>query len=209
MNKIDIGSQGFIYPMPMTLIGVDLDSGPSFMPVAWINRVQADPPRIAAGMNARHATNEGIRQHWEFSVCLPSEDLVVAVDWCGMRSANRGVDKGAAFTIWRGNLDHAPMIAECPLCLECRLERTVDLGSHELFVADVVGTWCDESALSDGMPDVEKLRPFTLTMPDNRYWKVGGFLGKAWSIGREFEHPLEETSSNAPAQGQVGDVPGA
>jgi flavin reductase (DIM6/NTAB) family NADH-FMN oxidoreductase RutF len=48
--RIDIGPQGFLLPMPMTLIGADLPSGPNFMPVAWINRVQYNPPRVAAGM---------------------------------------------------------------------------------------------------------------------------------------------------------------
>jgi flavin reductase (DIM6/NTAB) family NADH-FMN oxidoreductase RutF len=206
-GKVELGSQGFVYPMPMVLIGVDLDSGPSFMPVAWINRVQFNPPRIAAGMNKTHATNQGVRANWEFSVCVPTRGLIAVTDWCGLRSANRGFDKGAAFTVWRGNLDHAPMIAECPLCLECRLQQTVDLGSHELFVADIVSTWCDSEAITDGNPDIEKIQPFTLTMPDNRYWAVGEYLGKAWSIGREFEHPEGEISSAQRAEGQVGDVP--
>ncbi len=207
-GKIDIGSQGFLYPMPMVLVGVDLDSGPTFMPVAWVNRVQMNPPRVVLGMNKEHATNEGVRVNWQFSLCLPTRGLIAVTDWCGMHSANEAVDKAEVFTVWRGNLDHAPMIAECPLCLECRLEQTVDLGSHELFVGEVISTWCDENALTAGNPDIEKMEPFTLTMPDNRYWAVGEFLGKAWSIGREFEHPQPETSSVVSGKGEVGDVPG-
>jgi len=77
------------------------------------------------------------------------------------------------------------MIAECPLCLECRVERVVDLGSHELFVGDLVATWTEERFLDEkSRPDIEKLRPFTLTMPDKRYWAVGEQVGKAWSAGR-------------------------
>ncbi|MBI5230618.1 MAG: flavin reductase family protein [Coriobacteriales bacterium] len=187
-DKIDLGPQGFVYPMPMTLVGADLESGPSFMPIAWINRIQFNPPRIAAGMNAAHATNAGIREHGEFSVCTPSVDLIAATDWCGLVSAARGVDKSAAFTVWRGALEHAPLIAECPLALECRVSQVVDLGSHELFVADIVGTWTEERFLgADGKPDISKLQPFVLTMPDNRSWAVGEQVGKAWSDGRGFE----------------------
>ena len=80
MPKVNIGDQGFIYPMPMTLVGADLASGPNFMPIAWINRVQMSPPRLAAGMNKAHATNAGIREHGEFSVCLPSVDQVAVTD---------------------------------------------------------------------------------------------------------------------------------
>jgi len=188
MPKVNIGEQGFIYPMPMTLVGADLASGPNFMPIAWINRVQMSPPRLAAGMNKAHATNAGIREHGEFSVCLPSVDQVAVTDWCGLNSAGRGADKSALFTVVRGNLEHAPMIAECPLCLECRVFQVVDLGSHELFVADIVATWTEERFLDDaGNPDVTLMRPFTLTMPDNRYWAVGEQVGKAWAEGRAFE----------------------
>jgi len=190
MPRIDLGAQGFIYPMPMTLIGADLDSGPNFMPVAWVNRVQPNPPRIATGMGKAHATNAGIREHGQFSVNLPSVDMVAVTDWCGLVSANRGAEKAAAFDVVRGTLEHAPMIAECPLSLECRIHEIIDLGSHELFIADIVATWTEERYLDDaGRPDIEKMRPFTLTMPDNRYWAVGEQVGGAWSTGRSFEPP--------------------
>jgi flavin reductase (DIM6/NTAB) family NADH-FMN oxidoreductase RutF len=185
VDKIDLGTQGFIYPMPMTLVGADLDAGPNFMAAAWVTRCQPNPPRLLAAMGKAHATNDGIREHGEFSICLPSVDQVAITDWCGIVSAKRAADKATPFTVFRGSLEHAPMIAECPLCLECRLYQTVDLGSHELFVADVVGTWTEQRyLLPTGKPDIEALRPFMLTMPDNRYWAVGEYLADAWSVGR-------------------------
>ena len=188
--RIDLGQQGFIYPMPMTLVGADLADGPNFMPVAWINRVQPNPPRIAAGMGKSHATNQGIREFGELSVNFPSVDQVAVTDWCGLNSAGRGTHKAAAFEVVRGTLEHAPMIAECSLSLECRVAQVVDLGSHELFVADIIATWTEERFLDEaGKPDITKLRPFVLTMPDNRYWAVGEQVGQAWSIGRSYEPP--------------------
>jgi flavin reductase (DIM6/NTAB) family NADH-FMN oxidoreductase RutF len=192
-DRIDIGPQGFLYPMPMTLIGVDLPSGPNFMPVAWVNRVQYNPPRLVTGMGKVHATNAGIREHGEFSVNIPSVDMAAVTDWCGLNSANNGADKSSPFEVVRGSLEHAPMIAECPVCMECRVWQVVDLGSHELFIADIVATWTDASFLGErGRPDIEKVRPFMLTMPDNRYWAVGEQVGDAWSIGRSFEPANEE-----------------
>jgi flavin reductase (DIM6/NTAB) family NADH-FMN oxidoreductase RutF len=186
-NKVDLGPQGFLYPMPMSLIGVDLPGGPSFMALAWVNRCQFNPPRLVTGMGKAHATNAVIREHKQFSVCIPSVDQVAVTDWCGLKSAHRGVDKSAPFTVFRGSLEHAPMIAECPLCLECRLFQTVDLGSHELFVADIMGTWTEERfLLPDGKPDIVKMRPFVLTMPDNRYWAMGEHIADAWSVGRGY-----------------------
>jgi flavin reductase (DIM6/NTAB) family NADH-FMN oxidoreductase RutF len=186
--RIDLGPQGFFYPMPMTLIGSDLTAGPNFMPVAWVNRVQFNPPRVAAGMNKNHATNAGIREHGEFSVNFPSVDMVEVTDWCGLNSAERGADKTTLFEVVRGTLEHAPMIAECPVSLECRVWQTVDLGSHDLFIGQIVGSWSEERFLDErGRPDITKVRPFTLTMPDNRYWAIGEQVGDAWAIGKAFE----------------------
>jgi flavin reductase (DIM6/NTAB) family NADH-FMN oxidoreductase RutF len=190
--RIQIGAQGFTYPMPVTLVGADLPDGPNFMAVAWITRVESNPPLLAAGLNKQHATNPGIREHGEFSVNIPSVDMVAVTDWCGMNSAGRGADKSTLFDVVRGSLAHAPMIAQCPVCLECRVTQVVDLGSHELFVAEVQATWTEERYLDEwGKPDITKMRPFTLTMPDNRYWAVGESVGKAWSIGRTFAAPSE------------------
>jgi flavin reductase (DIM6/NTAB) family NADH-FMN oxidoreductase RutF len=187
VDKIDLGTHGLIYPMPMTLVGADLASGPNFLAVAWVTRCQINPPRLVVALGKTHATNAGIHEHKEFSVCTPSVDQVAATDWCGLVSANRGVDKGSRFTVFRGSLQHAPMVADCPLCLECRLHQSVDLGSHELFVADIVGTWTEERFLgADRKPDIEKLRPFVLSMPDNRYFRVGEHLADAWSVGRGY-----------------------
>jgi flavin reductase (DIM6/NTAB) family NADH-FMN oxidoreductase RutF len=102
-------------------------------------------------------------------------------------SAKRGTDKASPFTIFRGSVEHAPMIAECPLCLECRVHQTVHVDKVELFVADIVGTWTEKRfLLEDGKPDIVKLRPFVLSMPDNRYWAIGEHVADAWSVGRGY-----------------------
>jgi len=185
MEKIDLGPQGFGFPMPMALVGADLPSGPSFLAAAWFNRCQPNPPRLMVALGQEHATNAGIREHGEFSICIPSIDQVAVADWCGLVSAKRGADKASPFTIFRGSAEHAPMIAECPLCLECRVHQTFPVDRVELFVADIVGTWTEKRFLrEDGKPDIVKLRPFVLSMPDNRYWAVGGHVADAWSVGR-------------------------
>ena len=185
-DKIDIGKQGFIYPMPMTLVGADIGGKPTFMPLAWVNRIAYNPPRLMVAMNKAHATNEGIRQHGQFSVNLPSVDMMAKVDWAGLVSA-REVDKGREFEIFRGSLEHAPMLAECPLTLECTLCRAVDVEGVEIFIGDIAGTWTEERFLTGGKPDLPKMKPFVLTMPDNRYWAVGDTIADAWKIGRTYE----------------------
>jgi flavin reductase (DIM6/NTAB) family NADH-FMN oxidoreductase RutF len=68
--------------------------------------------------------------------------------------------------------------------------RLVSGASHELFVGEIVATWTEQRFLDEaGRPDITKMRPFTLTMPDNRYWAVGEQIGRAWSDGRGFVVP--------------------
>jgi flavin reductase (DIM6/NTAB) family NADH-FMN oxidoreductase RutF len=78
------------------------------------------------------------------------------------------------------------MIRECPLSLECRLVNAVDLPTNSLFIGEIVGAYSEERYLTEGKPDIKKISPFTLTMPDNNYWKIGGNAGKAWSVGKNF-----------------------
>ena len=71
--------------------------------------------------------------------------------------------------------------------MECKLTNVWDLPTNEVFVGEIVGAYADADRCSAGKPDITKIRPFTLTMPDNRYWEVGGNAGKAWSIGKHLK----------------------
>lgn len=113
---------------------------------------------------------------------VPHEGLRVVTDHVGLASGAK-VDKSGLFQVFRGRLAHAPMVEECPLTMECRLVHTVDQPSNEFFIGEIVETYCDPGCLVDGGPDITRLKPLTLTMPDNRYWAVGAQPGQAWSDG--------------------------
>jgi flavin reductase (DIM6/NTAB) family NADH-FMN oxidoreductase RutF len=186
VEKREIGQQVFLYPMPVVIVGADIGDRPNFMPVAWVTRVSAREPWFAVAMNKSHATNEGIREHGEFGLSVPSVELVPQVDHCGLVSGKRE-DKSRCFSAVRGQLAHAPMAGECRLAMELRLVKTIDLESHDLFIGSVANAYADDDVLTDGVPDIEKLSPFSLTMPDNRYWATGEQVGRAWSDGRGWQ----------------------
>jgi flavin reductase (DIM6/NTAB) family NADH-FMN oxidoreductase RutF len=71
--------------------------------------------------------------------------------------------------------------------MECKLVNPVDLPTNTLFIGEIFGTYTEERFLTDGKPDIHKIVPFTLTMPDNNYWGVGNHAGKAWSIGKNLK----------------------
>lgn len=186
MEKIKIAHNAFIYPMPMTVVGTVVEGRINYLAVAWVSRVNVDPPMIGVALGKRHHTNKGIREYQEFSINVSGVDLIRAVDYIGLFSGDKK-DKSSVFDSFFGELKHAPMIRNCPLTLECKVVKTVDLPGDEFFIGEIVGAYTEERYLTDGKPDVKKINPFTLTMPDNRYWSVGESVGKAWGIGKEFK----------------------
>ncbi len=112
--------------------------------------------------------------------------MVEVTDYCGLVSGSK-VDKAALFEVFYGELQDAPMIAECPLNIECKLFDTVDLPSNYLFMGVIMGAYCAEEFMTDGKPDIRKIDPVVLSMPDNSYWGIGEFVAKAWNVGKELK----------------------
>ena len=186
MEKINIGNNAFIYPMPVTLVGATVEGKANFMTVGWVTRVNAKPPMLAVGLNKAHYTPIGIREAKTFSVNFPSAEMVEKTDYCGIVSGKR-TDKSGVFEVFFGELKTAPMIRECPLCIECKLTEICELPTNDLFIGEITGTYTEEKFLTDGKPDVKKINPLVLTMPDNSYWTVGEYAGKAWGEGKKFK----------------------
>src|SRR5512137_2617006 len=120
MEKKKLDLHGFLYPMPMVIVGADVEGKANFMAVAWVTRTNYAPPRIGIALGKMHHTNVGIREHQEFSVNVPHEGMRVVTDHIGLATGKKA-DKSGLFEVFRGRLAHAPMIAECPLTMECRV----------------------------------------------------------------------------------------
>ena len=103
---------------------------------------------------------------------LPSARMMKETDYCGLVSG-REVDKGALFQTFYGKLNTAPMIRECPVNMECRLIHTLDLETHEIFIGDIAGTYCDAECLTSGKE--RNCPPVTdsFSMSGGRYFRLG------------------------------------
>ena len=182
MEKLNIGTNAFLFPMPMVIVGSCMGERPNFMAVAWVSRVNAKPPILGIALGRRHATTNAIKEAGEFSINIPSVDLLKQTDLVGIFSG-REFDKSRVFEVFYGSLPKAPMISQCPVTFECTLSQAVELPDDTLFLGEVKAVWSEEKYLTDEKPDIQKIHPFCLTMPDNRYWAVGPFVGKAWHDG--------------------------
>jgi flavin reductase (DIM6/NTAB) family NADH-FMN oxidoreductase RutF len=185
MSKSKVGNNVFV-PMPVTLVGTVIQGKINFMTVAWISMVNAQPPKVGIGINKTHATAQGIIYNKTFSVCCPDRALMEKTDYCGITSG-KVIDKSKLFTVFYGNISSAPMIEECPLCMECELTETVESESNYFFIGEIKGAYADDACLQDGNVDPIKADYFILTMPDNSYRILGEKIGDAWKIGKKYQ----------------------
>jgi len=185
-DKKKLGADTYLYPMPVTIIGANVNNKANFITIAYCGIVQHRPPMIAFASAKIHYTNSGIKDNRAFSVNIPSEDMAEVTDFIGMKSG-KTVDKSGLFGVFYGRLETAPMIKEAPLSFECKLVKVLDFGgTHEIFIGEIIETYAENNVLSEGLPDIKKIKPIVFSMHDMNYWKVGEHLGKAWSIGRNF-----------------------
>jgi flavin reductase (DIM6/NTAB) family NADH-FMN oxidoreductase RutF len=191
MTKIAVEKNLFCLPWTQTLLGTHVQDRVNFMALDWLTRVNYDPAMLGICVNKEHASNHAIRETAQFSVNVPTVDMVEVTDYCGIVSAKRE-DKSKLFEVFYGELKAAPLITVCPLNIACRLIQAVDLPTNTFFIGEIVTIFSEERYLSGGKPDITKIRPFLLTMPDNRFWSVGEHIGNAWKDGAKFREKLKK-----------------
>lgn len=190
MQKVEIGGNVYLVPMPVVLVGTVVEGRANFMTVGWVSRVNFQPPMMAVCINKAHYTAHGIIECGAFSINIPAKSMMAATDYCGLVSG-RKTDKSEVFELFYGRLPGAPMITECPLSMACRLSQSVDLPTNFLFIGEIEGAYCEEQFMTDGRPDLRKIDPFVLSMPDNQYWAVGDPIGRAWNVGKSWNMALK------------------
>jgi len=184
MAKIEIAPDRVYYPMPCSLVGANVRGKPNYLTVAWFSMVHPKPPYVLVTMNKVHYTNAGLKENGTFSVNLPSAEMAEVTDYCGLVSGSK-YDKSKLFETFYGKLKTAPMIKECPFNAECRLIQTVELPAEELFIGEIVSVYTEERFLTEGVPDIRKMNPILLQLPQKKYMTVGAELAAAWEAGKK------------------------
>ena len=191
MGKRTIQKDLFCLPWTQTILGTHYEGKINFMALDWLTRVNFKPAMLGICVNRIHASNEAIRNTGEFSVNVPSVDMVEITDYTGLVSG-KNVDKSGLFEFFYGQLKSAPMIKQCPVSMECKVIQTVDLPTNTFFIAEIIDIYSEDRFLTEGKPDVKKMNPFLLTMPDNRFWSIGECVGRAWNAGKTLGERLKQ-----------------
>lgn len=189
MHKITTGPDYFIYPLPIVLVGANVDDKPNFLAVGACGIANAEPPMISVAIRHNRYTNKGIRQNMTFSVNLPSRDMVKETDYCGIVSgAQVNKVEVCQFKIFYGKLKNAPLIEQCPVNLECKVAHILDLGSHSLVIGRVEESYTSDNCLTDGKPDINKIQPLAWARRlSDQYYALGEVVAKSNSVGLELK----------------------
>jgi len=190
MKKTTLGPNRILYPLPALLIGAEVDGKPDFMVASWSGIANSEPPMLSIAFKPKRHTLKGVKQNRALSVNIPSVALMKETDFCGMFSGKDGTDKAAAcgFEVFYGKTKGAPMIGQCPVNLECTVVMTVELGSHDLVIAEIKEVHVSDDVLGpDGMPDPAKVDPLIFSVPDRTYRRMGEVVGKAFKVGAELK----------------------
>lgn len=195
MQRISLGPSVSFFPQPTTLIGsVDAAGRFDLMTASWVGIVSKTPPTMAIALNQGRQSYANISASGEFSVCVVPEKLMAAGDFCGLASG-REHDKFrlAGLTPEAGSKIAAPVVAESPLCVECRVTGEVSLGDYRLILGEILDLQVAAAALGEaGRIDPRVIAPLVYLGGVREYWSLGAKVGTAYRDGKVFFPDREE-----------------
>lgn len=179
MAKISFKPGNMLYPLPAVMVSVaGLDGKTNIITIAWAGTICTNPPMVGISVRPSRYSHRMIMETGEFVINLTTAELAYATDYCGVRSG-RDVDKWkeAKLTPVKSDIVRAPYIAESPVNIECRVAETKQLGSHDLFVAEVAAVHADDHYMDEnGSFHLEQARPIVYS--HGEYYDLGKKLGR-------------------------------
>lgn len=165
-------------PVPVVMVTcADTAGKPNIITVAWAGTVNSEPPMVSISVRKERYSHKLIKEKGQFAINLATRKLAKATDLCGVKSG-RDVDKFqmAGLTAKKASVIDVPVIEESPVVLECVVKKVLELGSHDMFIAEVVAVQAEESLLNEkGKLVLEKAG--LICYSHGKYWALGRELG--------------------------------
>ena len=187
MSKTSFKPGNMIYPLPAVMVSCgDIDSDSNILTVAWTGTICTNPPMAYISVRPERHSYDMIKNSGEFVINLTNEQLIKATDFCGVRSG-RDVDKFKEMKLTKEKADFVkvPMIGESPVNIECRVKQVMELGSHHMFLADVLAVHADPAYMDENKKfHLNNAKP--LVYSHGEYLTLGDSLGTfGWSVKKK------------------------
>ena len=179
MSKREFKPGNMLYPVPAALVScVDKEGRANLVTVAWTGTVCSDPPMLYISLRKDRFSHHMIKETGEFVLNLTTERIIKATDWCGVKSG-KDIDKWAVTGLTKAPARHvaAPLVEESPVNIECRVTQILELGSHDMFLAQVLAVDVDERYF-DKNDRFDLNKAGLVAYSHGGYFKLGELLGK-------------------------------
>ena len=190
MSKVQWKGGTFIYPIPAVMVSCGTMEKSNIITVAWTGILNTNPAMCYISVRPERYSHDIIKENGEFAINLTTRQLAYATDWCGVKSG-RDVDrfKEMKLTKEKANIISVPLIKESPVSVECKVKEIVPLGSHDMFVAEIVAIDADEKYIDEkGAFDISKC--------DLIAYANGGYYPLESKIGK-FGYSVQKKSKTA------------
>lgn len=167
--KFELKPQTALAPVPIVMVSCGTMENANIISIAWTGVVNSEPPLVYISIRPTRKSYEIIKETGEFVINIPNENLVWQVDFCGTKSG-KNIDKfkEAKLQKEKGKLVKAPLIKECPINLECKVKEIKSLGSHDMFIAEIINVNADEEFIDNEKLNYSKMN--LLSYMGNRYF---------------------------------------
>ena len=151
MGRVDFKPGNMLYPLPAVLVSCsDKKGNDNLLTVAWTGTICSDPAMVSISVRKERYSHQMIKETGEFVINLTTASLVRAVDFCGVRSG-RDVDKWTEMNLHKLPAEKvaAPLLEESPVNIECKVTQVLELGTHDMFLAEVVAVHVDDRYMDE------------------------------------------------------------
>jgi len=178
MSKITWKPGTFIYPLPAVMVSCGTMEKSNIITVAWTGILNTNPAMVYISVRPTRYSYNLIKEQGEFVINLTTQELAKATDWCGVKTGEK-VDKFKEMNLHKekANFVSCPMIKESPVSVECKVKEIKKLGSHDMFIAEVLAINSDEKYINEnGAFDISKCK--LIAYSNGHYYSLGNKIGK-------------------------------
>ena len=178
MSKVTWKPGTFLYPLPAVMVSCGTMEKSNIITVAWTGIINTDPAMVYISVRPTRYSYNLIKENEEFVINLTTEDLAYATDWCGVKTGAK-VDKFKEMHLTKEKAKYVkcPMIKESPVSVECKVKEIKELGSHHIFIAEVLAINADEKYIDEkGAFDISKCD--LIAYSNGNYYSLGKKIGR-------------------------------
>lgn len=177
-----------IYPLPAVLISCGSSVADyNLITISWVGTICTNPPMCYISVRPERHSYDIIKKSGEFVINLTNEAMAFATDWCGVKSG-KDFNKFAEMklTAKKGEKVNAPIVKESPLCIECKVKEIIPLGSHDMFIAEVVNVQADAQYIDPETDTFDLGKAKLVAYSHGHYYKLGEEIGKfGWTVQKK------------------------